>query len=69
MRLVTKKDLAEMYPCFGLGGINKQIFRANYNGLHKFGAIIKCGRKVLIDLDRYLQWLDSMRIKSGSASG
>ncbi len=27
------------------------------NGLEKYGAIIRRGRKVLIDLDRYAAWL------------
>lgn len=31
------------------------------NGLHECGAIIKIGRKVLIDLDRFDQWVNEHR--------
>ena len=32
------------------------------NGLAKTGAIIRIGRKVLIDLDRFDDWLDDHRV-------
>ncbi len=32
------------------------------NGLEEAGAIIRVGRKLLIDLDRYDTWLDSHRV-------
>ncbi len=64
MRLVKKRELIEIHPWLTLRGLEKQIFEAAFNGLHKFGAIIKRGRTVLIDLERYNQWLDSQRITS-----
>ena len=32
------------------------------NGLEEVGAIIRIGRKILIDLDRYDAWLDRHRV-------
>lgn len=31
------------------------------NGLYEAGAIIKIGRKILIDLDRFDQWVEQRR--------
>ena len=36
------------------------------NGLEEAGAIIRLGRKVLIDLDRFDAWLDSHRTSNPS---
>ena len=65
MKLVKKRELIEIHPWLTLRGLEKQIFEAAYNGLYKFGAIIKRGKTVLIDLERYNQWLDSQRVAGG----
>jgi len=43
------------------GGLRFQIFNANNNGLASFGAIIRVGRRVLIDEERYFNWVDNLR--------
>ena len=40
------------------GGIRWQIFNAETNGLAEAGAILRIGRRVLIDEDRYFRWVD-----------
>ena len=62
MKLVKKRELIKIHPWLTWRGLEKQIFEAPYNGLHKFGVIIKRGKTVLVDLDRYNQWLDSQRV-------
>ena len=39
------------------------------NGLEEAGAIIRVGRRVLIDLDRFDSWLDGHRISPGTSNG
>ena len=41
------------------GGLRWQIFNENKNGLAESGAIVRNGRAVYIDEDRYWEWLRS----------
>ena len=69
-RLVTVEKAAEIFSNAGetVGAIRANIFKAEDrynsrgekitgNGLAETGAIIRRGRKVLIDIDRYAAWL------------
>lgn len=56
--LETVRTLAQKYPdVITEGGLRWEIFNKDKNGLSKSGAILKRGRKVLIDRDRYFDWL------------
>jgi len=44
---------------FKVGGLRWQIFNERTNGLAESGAIIRNGRTVWIDEDRYFDWLRS----------
>jgi hypothetical protein len=70
--LATVKTLPTCFPLLGLtpAAIHGHIFKSQDrldskgrkiagNGLAKSGAIIRCGRKVLIDVDKYAAWLSS----------
>lgn len=56
--LLTPRQFAERHPAFPLGGVRWQIFNERTNGLAEAGAVLRVGRKVLIDEDRWLSWLD-----------
>lgn len=69
-KLATVKNLPSCFPLLELttAAIHGQIFKAQDrldskgrkipgNGLAETGAIIRRGRKVLIDVDRYGAWL------------
>ena len=69
-RLATVENTAKAYAEAGAtpASLRAQIFKADDrlnsrgekihgNGLAAAGAIIRCGRKVLIDLDLYGAWL------------
>jgi hypothetical protein len=69
-KLATVKNLPSCFPLLGLtpAAIHGHIFKAQDrfdskgrkipgNGLAATGAIIRRGRKVLIDVDRYGAWL------------
>ena len=62
----TVKQFCERYPAFTHGGLRFQIFNESNNGLKASGAIIRNGRKVLIDEEKYFLWLES---NQGSKSG
>jgi len=54
----TVKTLAQKYPnVITEGGLRWEIFNKDSNGLKESGAILKRGRKILIDTDRYFDWL------------
>ncbi|STX38816.1 hypothetical protein [Legionella feeleii] len=55
--LSTVKQFCQKYPAFTEGGIRDRIFYADSNGLKKFGAILRNGRRVLIDEGKFFQWL------------
>jgi len=58
-KLQTVKQFVKENPAFTVGGIRFQIFNEDNNGLKNAGAIIRLGRKVLIDTDRYFNWVYS----------
>lgn len=68
-RLFSVRAFAERNPSFGQPTLRDLIFRANEryaangkkvngNGLIEAGAVLRCGRKVLIDEERFFSWLD-----------
>ncbi len=70
LRLATVAQTAAAYPAFPPLALRDLIFKAEDrfnsrgdcipgNGLAEAGAIIRIGRKVLIDLDRFEAWIDS----------
>ena len=46
---------------FSVGAIRWQIFNADQNGLAAAGALVRVGRKVFIDPERYDAWLEAQR--------
>jgi len=57
--LQTVSQFAESNPAFPIGGLRWMIFNEDKNGLKAAGAIVRVGRKVLIDTDKYFQWVHS----------
>ena len=58
--LETVRTLAQKHPdVITEGGLRWQIFNEDSNGLKEAKAIIRLGRKVLIDTDRYFEWVYS----------
>ena len=55
--LSTVTQFAEQHHAFTVGGLRWEIFNADKNGLKESGAIIRRGRKILIDADRYFAWI------------
>jgi len=55
----TVKQFCQRHPAFTIGGLRHQIFHEKSNGLAKSGAIVRIGRKVLINESKYWGWLES----------
>jgi hypothetical protein len=61
--LETVRTLAQKYPdVITEGGLRWEIFNKEKNGLKESGAILKRGRKILIDTDRYFEWLFTQQV-------
>lgn len=60
-QIVTTSQLAQMIPAYRgkPGAIRCQIFNAETNGLKTSGALIRHGRRILIDVENYFAWQSS----------
>ena len=54
---LTVAQFCEKHRAFTEGGLRFQIFHAHSNGLADSGAIVRLGRKVLIDEDKYFDFV------------
>jgi hypothetical protein len=55
----TVRQFAEKHPFTSEAGLRYQIFNAKTNGLDSARAIVRLGRRVLIDEDNYFSWIES----------
>ncbi|WAR44715.1 hypothetical protein [Methylomonas rapida] len=58
---LTVNQFADKHPAFTKGGLRALIFNEQSNGLAKSGAIVRLGRKVLIDERRFFAWVASQK--------
>lgn len=47
------------------GGLRFQIFNAKENGLAASGAIVRIGRRVLVNEKKYFAWIESQQKSEG----
>jgi hypothetical protein len=60
--LFTVKQFAERNPFVTESGLRFQIFNRKENGLEASGALVRIGKRVLIDENKYLYaWVDSQQ--------
>ena len=62
---LTVIQFTEKHQAFTIGGLRAWIFNENTNGLSKSGAIVRIGRKVLIDEAKFFDWVASQNSKNG----
>jgi hypothetical protein len=55
----TVKQFTQINTAFTNGGIRSLIFNERQNGLAQSGAIVRIGRKVLIDEARFFSWVET----------
>ncbi|MGZ5052324.1 MAG: hypothetical protein ACXWF8_06850 [Methylobacter sp.] len=56
---LTVNQFTEAHKAFTKGGMRALIFNEQSNGLAKSGAIVRIGRKVLIDEDKFFAWVEA----------
>ena len=56
--LFTVSQFSEKHSFISEGGLRFQIFDAKDNGLEKAGAVVRIGRRVLINEEKYFAWID-----------
>jgi hypothetical protein len=56
---LTVSQFCEKHQAFKPGGIRALIFNEHYNGLAKSGAVVRLGRKVLINENKWFIWIES----------
>jgi hypothetical protein len=54
---LTVNQFTEKHAAFTIGGIRSLIFNEHTNGLAKSGAIVRIGRKVLLEENLFFSWL------------
>jgi hypothetical protein len=57
--LRTVKQFCQHHPAFTEGGIRWLLFNRELNGLQK--AVVKIGRRLLIDEDAFFAWIDEQK--------
>jgi len=55
--ILNVAQLSKARPVFTQASLRWLIFQAEQNGLAKSGAIIRLGRRVLIDEEKFLGWV------------
>jgi len=65
-QLLTINQLIQKHPCFTLCGMRYYIFNEKINGLEASGAILRLGRKILIDEERFFLWIENQNAQKAS---
>ena len=60
--LSTIKQFSGKYPAFSEGSLRYLVFNARQNGIDS--AVLRVGKKLLIDEERFFVWLDALNEKS-----
>ena len=58
---LTVNQFTAKHTAFNTGGLRSLIFNEHQNGLAKSGAIVRIGRKVLIDESLFMGWVQSQQ--------
>jgi len=66
--LLKVRAFAAKYQAFSEGSLRWMIFNANSNGLAASGAILRNGRSVILDEERFLAWLESRQPSASHAA-
>ena len=56
---LTVNQLCEKHKAFKIGGVRSQLFNSDKNGLKESGAVVRSGRKILINEPKWFFWLEA----------
>ncbi len=54
---LTVKQFSQKHPAFPIGGLRFRIFNGKQNGMESCGVIVRNGRRILINEERFFDWL------------
>ena len=60
---LTVNQLCDKHKAFRPGGVRGFIFHEHSNGLAESGAIVRIGRKVLINESKFFAWIEAQNKK------
>jgi hypothetical protein len=58
---LTIQQFTAKHPAFNTGGLRSLIFNETTNGLKESGAVVRIGRKVLLDESLFFDWVQSQQ--------
>ncbi|MBL3589173.1 MAG: hypothetical protein JMN24_05165 [gamma proteobacterium endosymbiont of Lamellibrachia anaximandri] len=56
--LLTIKQFSVKHPAFPVGGLRWNVFNAETNGMASAGVIVRNGRRILLNEERFFTWLE-----------
>ena len=56
---LTVKQFAEKHPAFSIGSLRDLIFHSQFNGMDEYKVICRVGAKILINEDRFFEWVET----------
>lgn len=59
--LFTINQFAKRHSFLSPAAIRFQIFNREKNNLHRSGAMVRLGKKILIDEEKYFDWIDAQQ--------
>ena len=66
-KLRTVQQFVSENPAFTPGGLRWLIFNAKANGLDASGALIRIGRRIYIDPEKFFSWVSSIQAQGQAA--
>lgn len=63
-RLISVGQFPQFHPAFSESSLRWWIFKSAENGLASSGAIVRIGRKVLIDEAKFIEWVRAQAVKA-----
>jgi len=58
-QLIPIDDWPKFHPWPTAHGLRYYVKKRHTNGLDKFNAVLRVGRRILIDQDRFHKWVDA----------
>ena len=55
--LLTVKQFNQKHPAFPIGGLRHHIFHEDQNGMKAAGVVVRNGRRILLNEERFFDWL------------
>ncbi len=57
--LLNVNQLVQRQPALTVGGVRGWIFNEEKNGLKESGAIIRIGKKLMINEEKFFSWIEA----------